>query len=922
MTGAWNGSRWWKFDFHTHTPASSDYGKGPQQQQLIQRNAQDWLLDYMRAGIDCVAITDHNSGMWIDELERALQDLRKAAGDRFRPLHLFPGVEISVSGGIHLLAIFDPGTTTADIDSLLGAVGFMGTRGSSDDVTSKSLMEVVKEIAHRGGIAIPAHVDKSKGLFNDLHGSTLRQVLDCGDIFAMEVVETAAQKPQDYISKKLNWTEVLGSDAHHPSGNAGGRYPGSHFTWVKMGEPCIEGLRLALLDGSPLSVLRSDQAQDNPNQHAPLTIESIEVGNALYMGRGAPFTLRFNPWLNAVIGGRGTGKSTLVEFLRLALRRDEELHGGLKAEFEKYGKVNSERGDGGLLTKDATIKVIYGKDNTRFRIQWSPDGTLDPIQGTMSGGWQRAEGDVRQRFPVRIFSQKQIFQMAKTPRALLEVINESAGVDFKGWQSKWNEEEARYLSLKAKARELDAGLAEESTLRGELDDVKRKLAIFEESGQKEILKDLQKRRRQKQAIETWEQSWYSMGDQLRRMAAEVAPESLNSSVFDANDVGDKQIQDQAAKVSKQLDGIIKAVAELATQADSLRDLWKESIGKSIWESSVEKATAAYESLREQLANAKAGDISSYGLLVQRRQVIEQRLKEMEDRRRQAAELKKQWEESFQQLMGVRRHLTEMRKEFLDKVLRDNPHVRISVLPYGGQETVEADFRKLVQREDGRFENDIGGPGRGGLLGGIYRADAGEAPIEQSLENLKRFVRKIASDGATSEEVLDRRFAAHISSLPPEALDRMDIWFPEDSLEVKYSTRGDGKNFRLIEEGSPGQKTAAMLAFLLSYGTEPLILDQPEDDLDNHLIYDLVVTQLRAAKRHRQVIVVTHNANIVVNGDAEMVVALCARGGQTQIEAEGCLQEDKVRNTICGILEGGRKAFEERYRRIAQESHHV
>ena len=83
-----------------------------------------------------------------------------------------------------------------------------------------------------------------------------------------------------------------------------------------------------------------------------------------------------------------------------------------------------------------------------------------------------------------------------------------------------------------------------------------------------------------------------------------------------------------------------------------------------------------------------------------------------------------------------------------------------------------------------------------------------------------------------------------------------------------------------------------------------------------------MTQLREVKRHRQVIVVTHNANIVVNGDAELVVALTPRGGETQKECEGSLQEKPVRDTICAVMEGGRKAFEDRYRRIALEGRHV
>src|SRR5512147_1769847 len=94
----WSGARWWKFDFHSHTPASDDYGKGLNQAQLKQISPKDWLLNYMRAGVDCVAITDHNSGAWIDVLKQALTELDAENHPEFRPIYLFPGVEVSVQG--------------------------------------------------------------------------------------------------------------------------------------------------------------------------------------------------------------------------------------------------------------------------------------------------------------------------------------------------------------------------------------------------------------------------------------------------------------------------------------------------------------------------------------------------------------------------------------------------------------------------------------------------------------------------------------------------------------------------------------------------------------------------------------------------------------------------------------------------------
>jgi len=80
--------------------------------------------------------------------------------------------------------------------------------------------------------------------------------------------------------------------------------------------------------------------------------------------------------------------------------------------------------------------------------------------------------------------------------------------------------------------------------------------------------------------------------------------------------------------------------------------------------------------------------------------------------------------------------------------------------------------------------------------------------------------------------------------------------------------------------------------------------------------------LREAKQKRQVIVVTHNANIVVNGDAELVLALAASGGETRQECAGCLQHADVRATVCEVMEGGRKAFDQRYRRIVLEGRRV
>jgi energy-coupling factor transporter ATP-binding protein EcfA2 len=919
----WNGARWWKFDFHAHTPASDDYGKGPQQSSLKGRTPAEWLLDYMRAGIDCVVVADHNSGAWIDRLRQALDELDQREPAGHRPLHLFGGVEITVSGGIHMLAVLGLDTATEKIDTLLGAVGFGGTKGTSDTVTTKTVPAVVTAITDAGGIALPAHVDEVNGLFT-LQGTTLQQALDCGGIFAMEAVDPIAVKPGAYLGAKLSWTEVLGSDSHHPSGAAGQQYPGSRFTWVKMGRPGIEGLRLALLDG-PLSVLRSDATSSDPNEHARLVLESVEVENARYMGRGTPFILSLNPWMNAVIGGRGTGKSTLIEFLRLALRRQDELPNALREDFKKYTQAYRSRDGGGLLADNTTIRVTYRKDGAVYRVQWAKDGSAEPIQQQTKEGWSAGEGDIGQRFPVRVYSQKQIFQMARSPLALLEVIDDAPEVKSAVWRGTVKMEESQYLSLRAQIREIRGGLSEEPRLKGELEDVERQLAVFEESGHAETLKALQKRRRQGTAVEEWEAGLADVGSQLRQLANEIVPEDLEKSSFVPDDSEDAELLEFVRETGESVKDVIAQVKGLAEAADHVVADWRQKKAKSGWQAAVDKATKAYDGLRARLESEGVADPSAYGQLVLRRQQIEGKLKELQGRREQIAELGKKASQCLDRVEESRREITQKRKSFLRDTLEGNAHVRISIVPYGAKELVESEFRQLIQRDAGGFEKDIGNPQGDGLLGALYAdqqdtqegGDGGQSASEDRLRKLKTRVREIAANPEDAG-VADKRFAGHLAKLPPETFDRLDLWSPEDSPDVEYSTSSDHQTFRPIQEGSPGQKTAALLAFLLSYGEEPLILDQPEDDLDNHLIYDLIVTQLREVKQSRQVIVVTHNANIVVNGDAELVVALTARGGQTQTEADGCLQQKSVRQTICQVMEGGEKAFEQRYRRIALE----
>ncbi|WP_446011375.1 TrlF family AAA-like ATPase [Candidatus Electrothrix sp.] len=910
----WIGSKWWKFDFHNHTPASDDYGKGPDETQHKQISHKDWLLNYMRQGIDCVAVTDHNSGAWIDPLKQALQDLVSEGHPDYRPLYLFPGVETTVQGNIHILAILDTNKDTSDINSLLGAVSYRSTKGKSDSCSERSAVEVIDEIAKFGGLAIPAHVDQNNGLFTSFTGNTLEQVLNNKNVFAMEVSDLAQAKPQLYTDKKLNWSEVVGTDSHHPSGVIGECYPGSHFTWVKMSEPSYDGLRLALLDGSP-SLKRSDSCTSDPNTHGQLAIENIVVDDAKYLGKGQSFFCQLNPWLNTIIGGRGTGKSTSLEFLRIALKRKEEIPKSLEKEFAKYSQTSNNRQDEGLLKDPTVIKVGFRKDGVRFRVIWSnADDKYEIEEETAPEIWRVAVGDIAQRFPVRIYSQKQIFELAKHPQALLQVVDDAHAVNHRDWQLEWDELVSRYLSIRAQEREVQSGLQEETVIKGQLEDVKRKLEVFEKAGHADVLKTYQFRQNQSKAIDSWEKTWEGFARKVLDISGSLLPSELDLQHFDPENTDEKELLDATADILTTFEKLQNEMNSIAQRIDDTKSAWIQARPGLEISKNIKMANREYTELLGQLNAAGAGDPSAYGVLVKQTQGLEEKLKGFDQKREILAQYQKNAEECLKKLREHRAKITRLREDFLENTLVGNSYVQINVIPFGNKITVEEEFRNLIDRGNGGFDRDIGVvDGDEGLLATLTQNP--DKNMEEKIATLKSSLLAIhANDTEAVESSKDRRFVSHIQGLAPEQIDRIQCWFPDDSLDIRYSLK-EGAGFKPVEQGSPGQKTAALLAFILSYGDEPLVLDQPEDDLDNHLIYDLIVTQLKEVKQKRQVLVVTHNANIVVNGDADNVIALDVRSGQTRIVTQGGLQEPSIRDEICRVMEGGREAFDQRYRRI-------
>lgn len=366
--------------------------------------------------LDCIVIADHNTFNWVPKLRTALEKLKEEQDEAFREIYIFPGIELNVQGNVHLLGVFDP-----DIDeATLSAIPFLVEYDPTIDTTKKSLNDVIEIIIKNNGIAIPAHVDGPSGLlYEGMKPSIIRAALRTGKLLAVEVLGEDFEHPSlTEFKSKLSY--VVGSDSHSTD------TIGSKYTWVKMGIPNIEAMRLALFDTED-GAIRYKDIVGNPNdRHGKTYIESVEISNGKYIGRKTPYQIEFSPWLNSIIGGRGSGKSSVLKFIRLILGRGDELPESLQEEYNDFMKAPKNRTDLGMLQKKTddkagtVVKMDICVDGVSHLLRWEDDIVSEYNFETQT--WEKAQA-LKERFPVRMFSQKQLYEMTGDTSLLFDYLD-------------------------------------------------------------------------------------------------------------------------------------------------------------------------------------------------------------------------------------------------------------------------------------------------------------------------------------------------------------------------------------------------------------------------------------------------------------------------------------------------------------------
>lgn len=879
---------------HAHSPASFDYG-GLEGSTTVEPKPsfREWVQAYIAEGVNGIVVTDHNSHQGIEPARQALEELRGESPE-LPPLVIFPGVEITATGGVHILAVFDPAADADVVNQALTLCRYPGTRGASDQTANMTVADIVTEIAGLGGIAIPAHADQPRGIFR-MDDRELAALAEMSHIVAVEVVDDT----QVGTAERHGWVPVLGSDAHHlstascPPGIEA-KAPGTHLTLIKAETLDLDGLRLALTDPDE-SVRRCKTGYDDPNATAHGHIDRVQV-----MRRDVVEEYHFGPWMNCLIGGRGVGKSTLIELIRLALGRSHELEGSVAEDLQRFNPASeaAER----WWDDETRIVVDYTKDQRLLRVTWSGATPEKPELHLWSGdSWDEQSGRAVDRAPVRIFSQKQIYELATSPQSFLTILDDMPAIQRSEWDEEYEELQLRFRGERNKLRQLLAETEKADRIRGQLQEVQGRLRHLAELRASDEYQELE-------VAETRIREATTAEEQALRLEQRLASDAGTLRGLVTDTLSGTEFDVRAASFASAADLLEQASAALAAG----RSTWAAQGTAERWDGRVAELNAW---LSEQGGSTRVSAEQTRADR-QREAELEAELREVESSEERRREQQAGIDRLLAEISLKRTELFTRRREYTRQLgTTAGSPTKVEVHQQGDVERIGDELRRLLncpESFDPAFSRD-----------GIASSLLGQEPknprftddVRLFKQALIEFVEAGADSAIGQSITVDRRFYTRLANGDTfDLVTQILLWFPEDLVSVRYRPR-DGQGYIPVDRGSPGQKTAALLTVILQMGTDPLLLDQPEDDLENKLIRHLAVETLKDIKSQRQLIISTHNANVVVTSAAENILVLEHGDVIPGIEAEGTLQTLAVKNNVCEILEGGEEAITTRYRRL-------
>ena len=891
------GARWFKADLHVHTlddlpghrvKVPAEVVGTPSSEESIRSYARGLLQAAVQRGVRVLGLTPHSarmgeagelSAVWgvVDEWNDGVDE----DGEPFRHkiYAVFPGFEPSLGegkSGLHLLFLFDPeiGRTNylRAFDLVMDQRVPWGQNGLQlSGKTAAESLDALRDFRREGGgrssmatpstwdyLVLAPHIDSDKGIF----GAEKGQILARFPVKELAGLELSDEKlPEDALSKRPWLPEHLdrnrlgffhGSDAYSP------RDVGRRFTWVKLAQPRIEGLRQAFLaadsririayrrgDGGELAEIDDPPDVTVSGRH---WLKSISVsGEASFFGRQDGGETRFplSPDLTCIIGGSMTGKSTLLDGLRVRL-------------------------DAPLPKDDHLRQQVQGRAKDRF-LAGSASVALE-CPG------QDPTGAAHEQWPAVFYAQNELQRLAQDPNAIEDILSRLVATETDGIRRRAEKLGTLDVELARLAKRLDKLDQEFADAEQGADRAKRaaeQLAAFAAAGIDELHDASASHNRWRHAAAA---AATALSDAKAVRVADL-PEDLDDLPLVATAVAP-----EARAAIRQR--IVEARQQLSFFTQGLADV--NALFSDVMAALEKHVTVVRENLERRLAESgfdgaaikEFGSLSRQAALVESREALLQELRHKRD----------QEEGVFGRLLADRNAVVKEQRCAFDRVM-DAIHdvderIQARRQSNGIWTPLEEFLVSLKQRGITRWWNEL--------------ENAKKPSPQELLDGLRH-------DGLAAlgmSEAVQETFRDVMVAPAQRALAVIRC---EDSYLLEFKLeRGE---YRRLEDLSGGQRVSVLLSLLLNtMDPRPLVIDQPEDELDNRFLFDAVLPALKRLKGRRQVIVATHNPNIVVNGDADQVIQLDATASSGRIAQAGAIEDAAVRDAIMQTVDGGADAF--------------
>ena len=932
-------TRWWKCDLQVATPGEPGFkppSSGPWDLTTPtgQAAAADrYITKAKERGMEVLVLADHNSADWAGEM---------VAAGRRGGVRVFPGLEVTTSSGsdgAHLIIFGSQEKTRDDFTKLLaGPCGFKhdhpthqpnGTPAAAPHTLPQILDQLPEDF-----LAIAPHAFNDNGIAskNTIEGDLRWKALHHARLGAIDVgdaskVKSASSWRARFIRRELDNFPCLLSLAFVSTSDA---YClddiGRQFTWIRMKDPSIEGFRQAFLDHDARIACDWDQRYQHatPNDIGHAWVRDVTITDATITPE--PIEVHFDPRLNVIIGGRGAGKSTIVAALRSLYGDLQGLPDQAQAEATRF------------------VAGVFGGAQIQGSHALPHSGEVQHAHWSVSSGSQTDRSDGRSTttdFKVRVLNQKELFERSATStgdphvtsRNLLNLVDDAlaSGSSGPGSPAAFREavDEARTAWVAAARRhEAEvAAVAARPLVAERVKELKRQVAAFDN--------EANRTRRQRNDQRLTEAAWFEevLGETattLDGLDVAIAASLPQGALYPPAPVGeaspDSDLSDLASELSQVRDRLSSQLGSAISSArGSIGDLTQRR-DASPWNSRILEAQADQQRYLEELA-ALGLDPNAYERV--RAQLADQ-VRVMTDLNRRAdklAELEQNAVDAWSATVALLTARRSDRVQLLESVAERSGMLRFNLEPAADETAWVRQVREMLGLRADGFLDEVPA-----LARWLWKDEPGD-----SAERLVLW-RRACLTGDFGEIAKAARmrpgWVTRLSNLDPLVRARLAAELPDDTVSMEFlRERGDpseNEEWQALTAGSPGQRSAAMLSFVLHHGSEPLVLDQPEDDLDTEWITELVVRQLRTSRWTRQLIIVTHNANIPVNADAEQTIVLENTGAGIRIRrtveagAEdphlhcGPLEDRRVRADIQKIMEGGVEAFVRRERRYNNE----